>query len=43
LIRQKRLDEMKSCVESGHPDGPKLRFTEPCGTGVALVHKGMWR
>ena len=35
--------EEEHCAESGRPNGREVRFTKPCGTAVASVHKGMWR
>jgi len=35
--------EEEHCGGSGRPSGQEVRFTKPCGTAVASVHKGMWR
>jgi len=37
-----RRDE-EHCAECGCPKGQGVRFTKPCGTAVASVHKGVWR
>jgi len=35
--------EEERCAESGRLCGQEVRFTKPCETVVAFVHKGMWR